>query len=101
MARDVYATAEKLKRLAESPNPHEAARAREKYRDYATRHQLAAGLPPQWAEVLRVAEEQQQAIHDCLAEMERMRAARVPVDDILARHGARLVPRRERRRKEP
>ena len=51
MARDVYATAEKLKRLAESPNEHEAARAREKYQEYVARHEISA-LPPEWAELL-------------------------------------------------
>jgi hypothetical protein len=51
MARDIYVTAAKLKALAESPNEHEAARAREKYEDYVARHQIVS-LWPEWEDLL-------------------------------------------------
>jgi len=109
MARDVYETARRLRCLAESPNPHEAARAREKFSAYARQHRIREEdlvLPPTSAELLRLWEEQQRAIQAMLDQLERMRQAAMPertsrVPEILARHGARLVRRRERRRKEP
>jgi len=107
MARDIYVTAAKLKALAESPNAHEAARARETFRAFTKRHRIREEdlvLPPTSAELLRLWEEQQRAIQAMLDQLERMRQAataerpsRVP--EILARHGARLVRRRERERR--
>jgi hypothetical protein len=40
MARDHRATARKLRALTASPNEHEAARAREMFEAYITRHQI-------------------------------------------------------------
>ena len=53
MARDIYVTAAKLKALAESPNEHEAARAREKYEEYTVRHRIVS-LWPAWEELFLI-----------------------------------------------
>ena len=94
MARNLSATAAKLRALAEHPNTpaHEAARAREQYRKYTRRIRTQDEEDPPAAvgEALRFFEGQADA-----AEKLQQR-----LDQILAQHGARLVPRRERRRKE-
>jgi hypothetical protein len=41
MARDVHDTARKLRRLMASPNPHEAARAKERFDAFVRQHRLA------------------------------------------------------------
>ena len=52
MTRDKYETARKLRRLAQSPNEHEAARARETYQAYLKQHQIREEDLRMWADRL-------------------------------------------------
>jgi hypothetical protein len=65
MARDVYATAAKLKALTESPNPHEAARAREKYHAFATRYGVPDRIRAWTTLLLSFAGQREQALREC------------------------------------